>query len=238
MLIFPAIDLLEGRCVRLHQGRFDQATVYSDDPLSVARGFVAAGADALHIVDLEGARLGKSKNLEWIYSLRFELPAFLQVGGGIRTFALASRLLEGGVDRIICGTAAAENPKLLRKLMERHGADRIAAGLDLREGRLAVEGWESEARREFDEVVTNLEALGVRWIVCTDIARDGTLEGPGLDAARGLIDGGFSVIVAGGVSSVDDVRRVREAGAAGCVIGSALYEGRLSLADALDAAEV
>jgi phosphoribosylformimino-5-aminoimidazole carboxamide ribotide isomerase len=237
MLILPAIDLLEGRVVRLRQGRFDEATVYSDDPLDVARRWIGQGAGALHLVDLEGARLGKAMNLEWIYRIRAELPdPLIQVGGGIRTLALASRLFRAGIDRIVCGTAAVQDPRLIGKLVERYDGDRIAAALDLRDGRVAVEGWESESRREMNEVLSNLEALEIRWIVCTDIARDGTLAGPGVETARRLIDDGFQVVVAGGVASVEDVRRLRELGAAGCIIGSALYEGALALPDALEAA--
>jgi phosphoribosylformimino-5-aminoimidazole carboxamide ribotide isomerase len=236
MLIFPAIDLLEGRCVRLRQGRFDEAKVYSDDPAATARGFVAQGAEALHVVDLEGARLGKAKNLDSIQRIRDAAPVFLQVGGGIRTFALATRMLEAGVDRIVCGTAAADDPRLVSKLLARFGPDSVAAAIDLRGDRVAVRGWEAESERGLEDVARDLRAAGARWIVCTDVSRDGALAGPSLDAARRLLDEGFQVIVAGGVTTTADVACLRELGAAGCVIGSALYEGALTLADALESA--
>ncbi|MBI4512792.1 MAG: 1-(5-phosphoribosyl)-5-[(5-phosphoribosylamino)methylideneamino] imidazole-4-carboxamide isomerase [Gemmatimonadetes bacterium] len=236
MLILPAIDLLDGRCVRLRQGRFDDVTLYSDDPVAVARGFVEQGAEALHVVDLEGARLGKAKNLEWIYRIRKGVPVFLQVGGGIRTFALATRLLHGGIDRVVCATVAAEDPRLLARLLERYGPDYVAAGLDLREGRAVVRGWESESTRSLDDLLSDLRELGARWVVCTDVTRDGTQAGPGPDAAQRLVAEGFQVIVAGGIATLEHVARLRELGAAGCIIGSALYEGTLRLSDALECA--
>lgn len=236
MLIFPAIDLLEGRCVRLRQGRFDEPTVYSDDPTAVARDFAAQGAEALHVVDLEGARLGKAKNLDSVFSIREAVRVFLQVGGGIRTFALGSRLLEAGVDRVVCGTAAADDPRLIAKLLERYGPDYVAAAVDLREGKVAIRGWETESEKSLDEVLRDLRTAGARWIVCTDITRDGMLAGPSLDAARRIADEGFRVIAAGGIATPEHIVRLRDAGAAGCVIGSALYEGALTLADALESA--
>jgi phosphoribosylformimino-5-aminoimidazole carboxamide ribotide isomerase len=236
MLILPAIDLLEGRCVRLRQGKFEAVTVYSDDPVAVARGFVERGATALHVVDLEGARLGRARNLEWVFQIRAAVPAFLQVGGGIRTFAAAARLLEGGVDRIVIGTAAAEDARLLEKCLETYGPDYVAAALDLRDGRLAVRGWTEIADRPAEEVADALAAAGVRWLVVTDVTRDGTRAGPAPDAAARLVARGFRVIAAGGIATAKDVADLRRVGAAGCVIGSALYEGTLRLEDALAAA--
>lgn len=236
MLIYPAIDLLEGRCVRLRQGRFAEATVYSDDPVAVARGFVDRGAEALHIVDLEGARLGKARNLDWIYRIRETVPVPMQVGGGVRSFALAARLFKAGIERVVLGTAAAEDPRLLRKLLEAYAPDRVAAALDLRGGRLAIEGWETEAQRGLDDVLAELRSAGCRWVVCTDVARDGTLSGAGQEPAAAVMAQGFQVIVAGGVAGLEDITRIRAAGAAGCIIGSALYEGRLTLDAALEAA--
>jgi phosphoribosylformimino-5-aminoimidazole carboxamide ribotide isomerase len=236
MLIFPAIDLLDGRCVRLRQGRFDEATIYSDDPVAVARDFVDRGAEALHIVDLDGARLGKARNLEWIYRIRQAVPVPIQVGGGIRTFALASRLFTAGIDRVVFGTAAAEEPKLVEKILDNYSPDRVAAAIDLREGRLVVNGWRSEASRDVDQVLDDLDEMGLRWVACTDVNRDGVLVGPSHELARRISLRGFLVIIAGGVATPDDVSRVRDAGAAGCIIGSALYSGLLSLPDAIEAA--
>ncbi|MGD2215109.1 MAG: 1-(5-phosphoribosyl)-5-[(5-phosphoribosylamino)methylideneamino] imidazole-4-carboxamide isomerase [Gemmatimonadales bacterium] len=235
MLIYPAIDLLEGRCVLLRQGRFDEAIVHSDDPVSVARGWVDRGAEALHVVDLDGARLGKAKNLEAIYRIRERVEVRIQVGGGVRTFSLANRLLEAGIDRIVLGTAAVEEPRLLYKLLEHFGPDQVAAGLDLRDGRLVIQGRDMEATPHLEEVLTNLDTIGLRWLVCTDVMRDGTLIGPSLDLARRMISAGFLVIVGGGVATVDDVMTIRRTGAAGCIIGTALYGGMLLLPEAIEA---
>lgn len=235
MLIYPAIELLDGRCVLLRQGRFDEAVVHSDDPLAVARGWVDQGAEALHIVDLDGARLGKPKNLECIFRIRERVQARIQVGGGVRTFSVANRLLEAGIDRIVLGTAAAEEPRLIYKLLEHFGPDQVAAALDLRNERLLTQGRSVEATSQLEDVLTNLSTIGLRWIVCTDVMRDGTLIGPSLDLARRMISEGFLVIIGGGVATADDVVTIRRTGAAGCVVGTALYGGMLLLRDAVEA---
>lgn len=236
MLILPAIDLLGGRCVRLHQGRFAALKVYSDDPVAVARQWVEQGAEALHVVDLEGARSGEAKNLDWVLRIRRALPIFLQVGGGVRTLAQIARLLEAGMERVVVGTAAAEAPALLAEMVARYGAERVAAALDFKAGRVVVRGWESQSDRTVGEVVSGLRAAGIRWLVATDVARDGTLAGPAFDVAAELVEAGFQVIVAGGVATPEQIAKLREMGAAGCVVGSALYEGALTLAEALGAA--
>jgi len=236
MLILPAIDLLQGRCVRLRQGRFDEATIYSDEPDAVARTFVAEGADALHVVDLEGARDGKPRNLDWIMRIRRAVPVTLQVGGGVRTMAVADKLLKAGVDRVVLGTIAAERPRLLRKVLKRLPVDRVAVSVDVRDGRLAIRGWTEESRRSVEDVLGTLREFGLRNLVCTDVNRDGILGGPSFDLTRQMIAAGFEVTVAGGVATAKDVRRVKESGAAGCIIGSALYTQMLSLRKALEAA--
>ncbi|NIR46070.1 MAG: 1-(5-phosphoribosyl)-5-[(5-phosphoribosylamino)methylideneamino]imidazole-4-carboxamide isomerase [Gemmatimonadetes bacterium] len=232
MLVYPAIDLLDGRCVRLRQGRFDEATVHSEDPVSVARSFVEGGALGLHIVDLDGARLGKARNLDWIYRIREVVSVPLQVGGGIRTFALASRLLKAGVDRIVLGTAAAEDPRLLQKVLEGWDPDRVAAALDMRDGKLVVQGRESESARTVEQVLEKLRALNVRWLVCTDVTRDGILIGPNQELTTQMVAEGFRVVISGGVATLEDIERIRDAGAAGCIIGSAFYGGILTIAEA------
>lgn len=235
MIIYPAIDLLDGRCVLLRQGRFDDAIVHSDDPLSVARGWVEQGAEALHIVDLDGARLGKAKNLESIYRIRDRVQARIQVGGGVRTFSIANRLLDAGIDRIVLGTAAVEEPRLVYKLLEHFGPDQVAAALDLRGEHLLIQGRGVEATQHLEEILTNLSTIGLRWLVCTDVMRDGTLIGPSFDLARRMIAEGFLVLLAGGVATADDVSMTRRTGAAGCVIGTALYGGMLALTEAIEA---
>jgi phosphoribosylformimino-5-aminoimidazole carboxamide ribotide isomerase len=235
MIVYPAIDLLDGRCVRLRQGRFDEATVHSDDPVGVARNFVEAGAEALHIVDLDGARLGHAKNIDWIYRIRDRVDVPIQIGGGVRSFAVANRLFEAGINRIVLGTAAVEDPRLLYKLLDHYSPDEVAAALDLVEDRLVVQGRVSPAGQDMDQVLASLHTIGVRWVVCTDVMRDGILIGPSLELTKRVIQEGFIVIAGGGVATVDDVVRIRQTGAAGCVVGSALYGGLLSLPEAVAA---
>lgn len=236
MLILPAIDLLQGRCVRLRQGRFDKATVYSDDPVGIARRFADDGAQALHIVDLEGARDGIPRNLDWVRRIRAELSVRVQVGGGIRTLEAARELLSTGVDRVVLGTAAVEDSRLLADLLESLGSERVAASVDVRDGRPTVHGWTEDSQRSLADVLAEMRGLGLRHLVCTDVSRDGILAGPSLELTRRMVGEGFQVIAAGGVTTGNDVARLREVGAAGCIIGSALYTGALTLAAALEAA--
>ncbi len=236
MRVWPAIDLLDGRCVRLHQGRYDRVTEHGRDPTAVARRFVSGGARALHVVDLDGAREGEPRHRELVLRLRDELDVPMQVGGGLRSEAAAGRYLEAGVDRVILGTAAVRRPDRLGRLLERHGGRAVAVGVDVRDGRVVVEGWTEESALERDELLDRLEAMGVETVVYTDTTRDGTLTVPDLEGARTVIDRGFRTLVAGGVSRAEDVAALREAGAAGVVVGSALHTGALALDDALTAA--
>ncbi len=234
MQIYPAIELLDGRCVR-PRGGIAEATVYSDDPVAVARRFVDQGAEALHVEDLEGARLGKARSLDWIYRIRESVTVPVQVAGGVRTFALAARLLEAGIERVVVGTAAADDPRLLRKLLDSYPPDRVAALLDLGGDRLAREGPE-EGERGLEEVLAELDASGCRWLVCSDVRRADTPAGAARAPASELVTHGFQVIVAGDVARLADIFRIRATGAAGCIIGSAFYESGLTLAAALEAA--
>ncbi len=202
----------------------------------MARRWVGEGAEALHLVDLEGARSGNGQNLEWVLRIRHALPTFLQVGGGVRTVAQVERLLEAGLERVVIGTAAVEEPMLLAEMVARYGPERVAAALDLKAGCVAVKGWESQSERSVSEVTAGLRAAGIRWLVATDVTRDGTLAGPAFDLAAELIDAGFQVIMAGGIAKGEQIAKLRDLGAAGCVVGSALYKGVLTLAEALAAA--
>lgn len=237
MEIYPAIDLLEGACVRLHQGAYDRVTRFSDDPVGVARRFVSEGARRLHVVDLDGARAGRPVNASVVGDL-VALGVPLQVGGGIRDEEHVDAYIEAGVGRVVLGTTAAERPDRLASLVARHGPDRVAASLDVRDGAIRIRGWTDEARRSPDELLDRLAPTGLRTIIYTDIARDGTLEGVRVDALRRPTGRDFlQVLVAGGVTSLEDLRALRDAGAAGAIIGSALYRGTLRLADALEVAE-
>lgn len=236
MIVYPAVDLLRGACVRLYRGDYERATEYSRDPAAVARRFVEEGAGALHLVDLDGAREGEPRNAEEILRVRDAVDVPLQVGGGLRETAHVARYLEAGVERAIVGTASAEDPEWLAELIDRFGPERVAAGVDAEGGEVMVRGWLEGSGREVEEVLDALAGLGVETVVYTDVTRDGTLTRPDVEGARAVVARGFRAVAAGGISRPEHLRELREAGVEGAVVGSALYEGRMSLAEALAAA--
>ena len=236
MIVYPAIDLLDGACVRLYQGDYDAVTRFSDDPLKVAGAFVAQGAQAIHVVDLEGARSGAPTHAELVLSIASESGLPVQVGGGIRTLEQASTYLEGGVYRVLIGTAAISDPAWLADAVRQYGVDRVAVALDVRDGEVVTEGWLSGSGRTADAVTASLRSLRIETLLYTDTRRDGTLTSVDAEGSRRLVEAGFRVIAAGGVSSTADIRALRQVGAAGAVIGSALYRGRMTLPEALEAA--
>ena len=236
MLILPAIDLRGGRCVRLEQGDFQKETIFDDDPAAVARRFEADGAEWLHVVDLDGARSGTPRNLEAIGAIMRAVKISVEVGGGIRTTQAVAEMLDTGAQRVVVGTRAVREPEWLREVAEQFPA-RIALGLDAREGLVAVEGWGKQTDRSVARTLKRFQDLMLAAIVYTDIARDGMMSGPNVEATAALVEAGpFPVIASGGVTTVDDIRRLKEAGAAGAIIGRALYEGKLTLKAALEAA--
>lgn len=234
-MIYPAIDLLGGACVRLYQGSYDRVTEHDRDPVAVARRFVSEGARALHIVDLDGARAGRPVNGRLVRRLLEALDVPVQVGGGIRSEEDAAAYLGAGAARVILGTAAALEPELLRRLVGRHGPGRVAAAVDVREGRPMVRGWLEAAGLPLPALLATLRAASVTTVVYTDTKRDGTLGSPDLEGVRRLAEEGFETIAAGGISSAGDVLALARAGATGAVLGSALYRGALTLQDALTA---
>ncbi len=235
MLIYPAIDLLDGHCVRLLRGSYTEVTEFSRDPVSVARGFVAAGAEALHVVDLDGAREGRPVNSEAILRIREACAVPLHVGGGLRRAADLALYLQAGVERVILGTTAATNPELLAAMVQKYGANSLLAAVDLRDGKVVVEGWQQETEKDIDAFLTALGSQGVTNVIYTDTTRDGALVGPDLVGAQRVISLGFRTIVAGGVSTLKDIRSLRSIGAAGSVVGSALYRSKMRLRDAIEA---
>ena len=236
MLIFPAIDLYQGQAVRLLRGKKKKKTVYSDDPSQVARDFAAQGAACIHLVDLEGAASGETPHLELICRIKRETGLFCQVGGGIRTMETAARYLDRGVDRVILGTAAVRDPAFLRAAVARYG-ERIAVGVDLNGGKVAVSGWKDVTDRDAMGFCGEMQALGVSTLICTDISRDGAMKGANLALYRQLQDA-FSVgiIASGGVSSLEDVRSLRDMGLYGAILGKAYYTGAVSLQRAIEVA--
>jgi len=236
VVIYPAIDLLGGACVRLLRGSYEHVTEFSDDPLAMARGFEAAGAPALHVVDLDGAREGRPVHAELILRIRRAVDVSLQVGGGLRHERDVAAYLEAGIDRVILGTGAAEACAWTGSLVDRFGADRIAAAADVRDGKPLLRGWTARAGHTFSSLLASFRTVGVTTVVYTNTARDGALSGADLAGTRAVVESGFRVIAAGGIASTADVRALRDIGALGAVIGSALYSGKLSLADAMEAA--
>jgi len=234
--VWPAVDLLDGRCVRLYRGSYDEVTEHGRDPVAVARRFVDEGARALHVVDLDGARDGEPRHAGLVLQIRDALDVPMQVGGGLRAEEDADRYLEAGLDRVILGTAAVTDPDRVGRLVDRHGPRAVGVGVDVREGRVVVEGWTEESGLTRDELLDRLGAVGVETVVYTDTTRDGTLTVPDVEGAREVVARGFRTLVAGGVSRARDVAALRRAGAAGVVIGSALYTRTLTLDEALRAA--
>ena len=238
MEIFPAIDLRDGRAVRLTQGDYDKMTVYSAQPCGVARRFIRAGARNLHIVDLDGARAGEPgfANLVEIEALVQQGHAFIEVGGGIRTEERILQYLELGVNRVILGTVAVENFDFTRRMAERYG-EKIAVGEDARDGMVATHGWEKTSGEEGFDFCRRLRDAGVKTVIYTDISRDGTLSGTNLEAYRELVKiEGLDIIASGGISSVGEIEMLNAMGVAGAILGKAVYDGRLDLGMCLDAA--
>ena len=235
MIIFPAIDLKDGRCVRLRQGDMAQATVFNDDPAAQARTFEAAGFEYLHLVDLNGAFAGHSVNAPAIRAILSAIKIPLQLGGGIRDREAIDHWLSAGVARVILGTIAVSNPALVSEAARAHPG-RIVVGIDARNGKVAVKGWAEEASLSATELAKRFEGAGVAAIIFTDIARDGMMEGPNVESTAALARAvSIPVIASGGVNSVRDIERLRDcdAGIAGVVVGRALYDGRIDPARAL-----
>ena len=236
MLIFPAIDLYEGRAVRLYKGDYAKMTVYSENPAAVARDFAAQGARQMHTVDLEGARDGGTPNLGIIERIAKETGLFVECGGGLRDMAAIDRAFAAGVGRVILGTAAVSDERLLAESVQKYG-EKIAVGADLRDGRVAIRGWREDSGLTAEDFLRKVEALGVRTVICTDISRDGAMRGANAELYERLQrEFGLDLIASGGVSSLEDVARLRALGLYGAIIGKAYYTGDISLREAVEAA--
>ncbi len=238
MEIIPAIDLLGGQCVRLHQGDYDQVTRFSDDPVAQALEWQRQGASRLHLVDLDGARIGEPTNDRVVKAITTALSIPVQLGGGVRTAERAEELLAFGLDRVILGTVAVEQPELVRQLASRHPG-RIIVGIDAKQGRVATRGWIDESPIEATALAASFEGSGVAAIISTDIATDGTLAGPNLDSLRAMAQASpIPVIASGGIGSLADLLSLLSLvplGVSGVIVGRALYDGQVDLAEALQA---
>ncbi len=236
MEVIPAIDLRGGRCVRLYQGDYDRETVFSDDPLEVARRWVELGARRLHVIDLDGARSGEQPNAEAAYRIAVEAGVPVQLGGGIRTVKSARQAIERGIDRVLLGTAAVEEPDLLRELVDELGPERVVVTVDARGGKVALKGWTETSEMEAEQLIRDMRAVGVGRYLYTDISRDGTLTEPNFDAMEGLTAmSDVKIIAAGGISSVEHLLRLSEIGVESAVVGTAIYTGDIDLGQAITA---
>lgn len=236
MIIFPAIDIRGGKCVRLEEGRFDRETVFAENPLSAAEKWVAAGTRWLHVVDLDGARAGQPVNLDIISEIARTFPVKVQLGGGIRTAETVARILDAGVERVILGSVAAREPELVERLCADYD-EKIVIGIDARDGIVAVDGWEKSGMMRAEELAVRMRQAGARRIIYTDIARDGMLSGINVAATLELAKrSALPVIASGGVGGLDDIRqlvRLGDEGIEGVIVGKALYTGAVSLPEAL-----
>ena len=236
MYIYPAIDLYGGKAVRLFKGDYAQMTVYSDDPVSVAKDFAAAGASHIHLVDLEGVKIGKPANLDTIRAIVETTGLFAEVGGGIRDMATVESYLGIGVSRVILGTAAVKDPDFLHAALQKYG-EKIAVGVDLKDGYVAIKGWTETSDLKAEEFFEKMQKLGVGTIICTDISRDGAMKGTNRALYRALSEKfDIDLIASGGVSSMEDVMALADMKLHGAIIGKAYYIGAIDLKQAVEAA--
>lgn len=236
MILYPAIDLFEGKAVRLRKGNYSEMTVYHEDPPALARSMAAQGADHLHLVDLEGARSGGNPNFRTVEAIAAVPGLFLELGGGIRSMETVQRALDCGVSRVILGTAAVEDEAFLIQALSRYGGQ-IAVGVDLKDGFVAVRGWERQSAWTAEAFLSHLTELGVQTVICTDISRDGILAGSNHALYRKLnAEYSLDLIASGGVSSAEDLRALRDIGMAGAILGRAYYSGAVTIPEALAAA--
>ena len=237
MIIFPAIDLYEGKAVRLLKGDYRQMTVYSDHPEEIGRDFTARGATHAHLVDLEGARDGTTPNLDTVLRLKEETGLYCEIGGGIRSMETVKTYLESGLDRVILGTAAVTDPGFLDQTLERYG-ERIAVGVDTRDGFVSIRGWTEQSSLPFMDFCRQMADRGVRTLICTDISRDGAMRGTNRELYSRLSrELSLQITASGGVSTLEDVRALREMGLYGAIIGKAYYTGAVRLEEAVREAQ-
>ncbi len=237
MIAIPAIDIMDGQCVRLIRGDYLKKNTYGTDPSAVAAAWESKGAELIHVVDLDGARAGHPVNVHAISSILRTVSVQIEVGGGIRSFETAARLLRDGVSRIVLGTAAVAEPDLVKRLIDSFSPDRVIVGIDARRGQVATSGWMETHTVKAADLAKTIKSLGVTEVIYTDIDRDGMMSGPSVETTRELaVQSGLRVIASGGVSSVDDLSRLKDLeqdGVIGVIIGKALYEGAVKLGDAI-----
>ena len=237
MILLPAIDLYDRKAVRLYKGDYQNMTVYSDNPIEIARDFEACGAKYIHMVDLEGAKDGTTPNIAIVEQVAKETSLFVEIGGGIRSMETVERYLNAGVQRVILGTAAVKDPDFLKAAVGKYG-EKIAVGADVKDGFIAIKGWLETSAIALEAFLEKMEAIGVRNIICTDISKDGAMRGTNLALYRQLsAKFRLDITASGGVSAMDDIHQLRQMDLYGAIIGKAYYTGAIDLREALEAAK-
>jgi len=233
MNIFPAIDIIDAKAVRLFKGDYNQKTVYNDSPLSVAMGFKEAGAEYIHIVDLDGAKSGETPNADLVSEIARTAGLKVEIGGGIRSEKIIERYLDAGVMRVILGTIAIEDPAFTEEMVKKYGV-----GIDISEGYVATKGWTEITKVSCDEMFKRMESIGVKTVICTDISKDGAMSGTNLELYKSLNEKySIDIVASGGVSSIEDVKALKNMNMYGAILGKALYEGAIDLKEAIEVAK-
>ncbi len=236
MIIFPAIDLYDKKAVRLYKGDYQNMTIYSDNPIEIARDFESAGATHIHMVDLEGAKDGTTPNIDIVADVAKNTNLFVEIGGGIRDMATVDKYLSAGVGRVILGTAAVNDREFLLSAVSKYG-DKIAVGADVKDGYIAIKGWLEKSQLTLNDFLADMQSIGVKYIICTDISKDGAMRGTNLQLYNELSQKySMHITASGGVSTLDDVKELRKMNLYGAIIGKAYYIGAIDLKDALEAA--
>ncbi len=236
MKIFPAIDLYDKKAVRLYKGDYAQMTVYSENPIEVARDFENAGAKYIHMVDLEGAKNGTTPNIEIVRDIATKTSLFVEIGGGIRSMEVVKKYLDNGVERVILGTSAVTDESFLTEAVNTYG-EKIAVGADVKDGYIAIKGWIEKSQYSLEEFLSKMEKIGVKTIICTDISKDGAMKGTNLELYKELNEKySLDIIASGGVSTISDVEALKEMDMYGAIIGKAYYTGAINLKEAIEVA--
>ena len=237
MQLFPAIDLYEGKAVRLFKGDYNQMTIYSNDPVAVAKDFECAGAKNIHLVDLEGAKTGETPNFDIVKNIAKSTSLFIEIGGGVRNMDVVEKYLSAGVGRVILGTSAVQNPEFLADAIKKYG-EKIAVGVDLKDGYVAIKGWVEKSQFSCDEFFKKLQETGAKYVICTDVSRDGAMQGTNLALYSDLSKKyDINLIASGGISTMDDIKALKNLSLHGAIIGKAYYTGAIDLKDALKVAK-
>ena len=237
MLIYPAIDLYEGKAVRLYKGDYAEMTVYSDNPIEIARDFQVSGATHIHMVDLEGAKSGTTPKFETVCYIKNNTDLFVEIGGGVRTMEVIDRYIGAGVDRVILGTSAVSNPDFVKEATDKYG-EKIAVGVDIKDGFVAVKGWTEKSTIDAFDFCLQMQDIGVKTLICTDISKDGAMKGTNHELYNELSQKcNMQIIASGGVSSIDDVIKLADKNIYGAIIGKAYYTKAINLKEAIEVAK-